>query len=345
MHFSRLMTGLFILGAPLAVLGSEQDAGTPNKPRQHVLSIEGENNISFRAAAALEPAKIEYRARIEYLVKTRNAQQIEADSKSANKKKSRTSRARTSKKVKKAGDEDEPEPTVASAVDIAIHAAEMDFLQNGQTLVQSRISRARFQGRFMPDAPVLSVNYREAPPPLQDLLKRFDVTAASVFLDDRARVLRRQVNLQGPLHAIIETLLSIHTPIPTDAAFWEAPTQLAMGHNQTAKGMLRFEKDKSSIASPGGLVRVKVSGVLKAEGAIVGNLIKDGRYTVSGEQHYDPKSREWKSAKWNVDVANDLANAAGLTVAHAKGKMVVESKMAGDAPTAGRQNDADRLNP
>ena len=59
-------------------------------------------------------------------------------------------------------------------------------------------------------------------------------------------VLRRQVHLQGPLHAITETLLSIHTPIPTDVAFWEAPTQLAMGHNQTAKGMLRFEKDKAS---------------------------------------------------------------------------------------------------
>ena len=82
-------------------------------------------------------------------------------------------------------------------------------------------------------------------------------------------------------------------------------------------------------------MRVKVSGVLKAEGAIVGNFIKDGRYTVSGEQHYDPKSREWKKAKWSVDVANDLANAAGVTVAHAKGKMVVESKMLGDAPTAG----------
>ena len=57
----------------------------------------------------------------------------------------------------------------------------MDFLQNGQTVVQSRITRARFQGRLMPDAPVLSVDYQEAPPPLQDLLKRFDVTAASVL--------------------------------------------------------------------------------------------------------------------------------------------------------------------
>ena len=320
------------------------DPAAPVKARQHVLSIAGDNNITFRAEAGLDPAKVEYRARIEYLVKTRNGQEVEADAASASKKKTRSKASRTAKKIKKAAADDEPAPKVASAVDIAIHAAEMDFLQNGQTVVQSRISRARFQGRFMPDAPVLSVSFREAPPPLQDLLKRFDVTAASVLLDDRARVLSRQVNLQGPLHAITETLLSIHTPIPTDAAFWEAPTQLAMGHNQTAKGMLRFEKDKGSIALAGGLVRVKVSGVLKAEGAVVGNFIKDGRYTVSGEQHYDPKSREWKKAQWTVDVSNDLANAAGVTVAHASGKMVVESKMLGDTATAGEQKDADRGN-
>jgi hypothetical protein len=189
---------------------------------------------------------------------------------------------------------------------------------------------------------VLSVNFRDAPPALQDLLKRFDVTAASVLLDERARVLRRQVHLQGPLHAITETLLSIHTPIPTDVAFWEAPTQLAMGQNQTAKGMLRFEKDKASAALPGGLVRVKVSGVLKAEGAIVGNFIKDGTYTVTGEQHYDPKSREWKNATWSVEVANELANAGGVTIAHAKGKMVVDSKMLGDETTPSGEKNPDR---
>ena len=43
---------------------------------------------------------------------------------------------------------------------------------------------------------------------------------------------------------MIETILSIHTPIPRDVNSWEAPTQLAMGHGQTAKGMLRFEKIK-----------------------------------------------------------------------------------------------------
>jgi hypothetical protein len=342
MLFRGTIAWSFILITPLAACGSEQEKAAPAKPRQHLLTIEGENNVTFVPRAGLDPATVEYRARIEYLVKTRSAQEVEAEAKTASKKKIRSKPARTAKKTKKTDADDEPPPTVASAVDIAIHAAEMDFLQNGQTVVQSRMTRAGFQGRLMPETPVLSVDYRSAPPMLQDLLKRFDVTAASVLLDDRARVVSRQVRLQGPLHAITETLLSIHTPIPTDAAFWEAPTQLAMGHNQTAKGILRFEKDKASTALSGGLVRVKVSGLLKAEGAIVGNFIKDGRYAVTGEQHYDPKSREWRTATWSVDVTSDLANAGGITVAHAKGKMVVDSKLLGDAPAAGGEKDSSR---
>ena len=68
------------------------------------------------------------------------------------------------------------------------------------------------------------------------------------------------------------------------------------------------------------------------------DFIKNGTYTVTGEQHYDPKSREWKTATWSVEVANELANAAGLTVAHATGKMRVDSKMLGDAAAGGEKD-------
>ncbi len=165
MRSRSTMTLLFVLAAPLVALGSQPETGAPVKPRQHLLTIEGENNVTFVPAAGLDPFKVEYRARIEYLVKKRTGQEVEADapSTSTSKKKTRSKATRAAKKVKKAGADDEPLATVVSAVDLAIHAAEMDFLQNGQTVVQSRITRARFQGRFMPDAPVLSVNYREAP--------------------------------------------------------------------------------------------------------------------------------------------------------------------------------------
>ena len=143
----------------------------------------------------------------------------------------------------------------------------------------------------------------------------------------------RKFRTDVPFHAVIETLLSIHTPIPRAVAFWEAPTRLVMGHGQTAKGMLRFEKDKESVAKTGGLVKVKVSGVLKAEGVVAGNLIKDGTYTVTGEQLYEPSSREWKSARWSVVVDNELANPAGLTIARATGTMLVRSRLFTDSPS------------
>ena len=78
-------------------------------------------------------------------------------------------------------------------------------------------------------------------------------------------------------------------------------------------------------------MKVKVSGVLKAEGVVAGNLIKDGTYTVTGEQLYEPSSREWKSARWSVVVDNELANPAGVVVARAKGNMLVESRLFDDS--------------
>ena len=164
MRFRSTMGWLCVVATPLVAAASKPDETTPVKPRQYILTIEGENDVAFVPAAGLDPLKVEYRARIEYLVKTRTGQEIAAETAAAGKKKSRSKPARTAKKAKKTADDDEPPPAVASAVDVAIHAAEMDFLQDGQTVVQSRISRSRFQGRFLPDAPVLSVAYRDAAP-------------------------------------------------------------------------------------------------------------------------------------------------------------------------------------
>ena len=103
-----------------------------------------------------------------------------------------------------------------------------------------------------------------------------------------------------------------------------------MGHGQTARGLLRFQKTKESVADQRGLIKVKVSGVLKAEGAVVGNLVKDGTYAVTGEQSYDPASfREWKTARWSVAVRTELANANGVTLAHGQGNMLVQTQALG----------------
>ncbi len=309
------------------------DAGSLPPGRQYRLKIEGDNTVTFLPQVGLNPLRIDYLARVEYLVNTRSIGEAEARSNVAVKKRKTGRKAAGAvDRVKRKG-VDAVASKAAGAVDVAIHSSEMRFQQNGQIVLESRISRARFQGRIRPDVPVLNVSYRDAPPALQEVLRTFDTTAASVLLDDRSNALARRVRSEGPLHAVIETLLSIHTPIPRDVAFWEAPTQLAMGHGQTAKGLLRFEKAKERVADRG-LLKVKVSGVLEAEGAIVGNFVKDGTYTVTGEQSYDPRSREWKSARWSVVVKTELANAAGITLAHAQGNMLVETKALDDLPAS-----------
>jgi hypothetical protein len=298
------------------------------------LTITGENTVTFIPQTGLAPLPIDYRASIEYLVNHRGDGEPPnqgTDGGAVKKKNSGGSPGETDRVKKKAGGKAAAKAKVADAVDIAIHSAEMKLRHHEQMVVETRISRSRFQGRLRPNAPILDVSYRDAPPALQDLLRTFDTTAASVLLDDRSHVLVRRIRRKGPLHAIIETLFSIHTPIPSDVAFWESPTQLAMGHGQTAKGILRFEKRKENLAKTGGLVLVKVSGVLKAEGTIVCNLIKDGTYAVTGEQTYDPRSREWRSSRWSVEIRNELITPAGLTIAHARGRMLVESKALEDA--------------
>ncbi len=330
---SRAALLRFIIVGSAIIAAGAKPGERPRLPgRQHLLTIEGTNTVTFVPQAGLNPYRIDYRARVEYLVNTRIAGEAnvvtEGDGKNTTDRATKgapdaTKRKKGSRAASK----------VTGSVDIALHSTEMRFKQNDQVVLESRISRARFQGRIQPDAPVLTVSYKQAPPALALLLKKFDTPAASILLDDRARAVRRVVRFDGPLHAIVETLLSIHTPIPKDMAFWEAPTQLAMGHGQTAKGILRFEKDKASVAETGGLVKVRVSGKLRAEGAVVGNLIKNGIYTVTGDQEYDPHTREWKSARWSVDINNELANPAGFTVAQAQGQMVVESKALDSVPS------------
>jgi hypothetical protein len=308
----------------VAIAGARPVWGAIPPGRQHVLTIEGDITVIFATRAGLPEAKVDYKARIEYIVNTRAGEALASAKKSGRKTSTSAAKSRRQDSADVSG-------KASAAVDIFIHSTERRFRLNEQTLVDSHMSRSRLQGRINPDAPFLDVSMKNAPPRLQEVLKTFDTTAATMLLDDDSRVVSRKFRTDAPFHAIIETVLSIHTPIPRAVAFWEAPTRLVMGHGQTAKGMLRFEKEKESVAKTGGLVRVKVSGVLKAEGVVAGNLIKDGTYTVTGEQLYEPSSREWRSARWSVVVDNELANPAGIVIARAKGNMLVESRLFDDS--------------
>ncbi len=220
-----------------------------------------------------------------------------------------------------------PAPKATGAVDLSLHSTEMTFRQGGQAVLETKITRSRFQGRLQPDSPIMSVTANDAPPMLQEILKRFDTVSATMAINDDYKEIGRKFRFEGAQRAVTETILSIHTPIPKGVDSWESPTQLAMGHGQTAKGRLRFEKEKSAVGkSSSDVVKVKVSGVLRAEGVVAGRFIKDGTYTVTGEQTYDTHTNEWTSSRWSVVVANELANPAGQTIANARGTMTVQSR-------------------
>ncbi len=301
--------------------------------RQHRLSIEGENTITFLPQSNLPAIKIDYKARFEYIVDTFFLKEPKA---------AKTTRA-------KAKDSENPATKPSREVDISLHSTEIAYRQNGQPVLETKMSRSKFQGRLQPDSPVLSVSAKEAPLRLQELLKLYDTTAATMMVNDNDRVTSLKLKFDGPQRPVVETVVSIHSPMPSDVDSWDASSRLAMGQGQTAKGKLRFEKVKkpankeaSDLSSdlarankpePVELVKVKVSGVLQGEGVIAGNLIKDGTYTVDGEQSYDPQTREWVASKWSVEVNSDLANQAGLIVARAKGRMIVESRAVDGAAT------------
>jgi hypothetical protein len=341
----RLRIGLLGLLAMTAGAGAGAWAfAAPLPPgRQYRMSIEGENTVTFVARAGLAPMKFDYKLKVEYIVDTRYGKETKPSTSTEKDDDPPAEEVPVKKAVVKKGsrakkkDVEAPASKVTGAIDLSLHSFERNYRQNGLSILETKASRARFQGRVQPDAPVFNVSSKDAPPPMQEILKHFDVVAASLLLNDDLKVVDRKYRFDGPQRAMLETLLSIHTPIPKGVDSWESPTQLVMGHGQTAKGKLRFEKEKTAVGKPSSdLVKVKVSGVLKAEGVIAGNFIKDGTYTVTGEQVFDTHTHEWTSSRWSVAVVNELANQAGLTVAQAKGTMTVESRavVGGGTPAA-----------
>jgi hypothetical protein len=340
-------TGLVILVSVVATAASAPIAGPIPPGRQYRLSIAGENTVTFVPQAGLPPLNIDYKARIEYIVNTRFGKETKPSTEEAPPEenpaeepptekvsaKSKGSSSRTNARSKANPKKSQsPASNYSGAVDLALHSSEMTIRQGGQPVLETRLDRNRLQGRLAPEAPVMNVTARDAPLIVQEILKRYDTVWATMSINDDYKEMGRKFRYEGPMRAVTETILSIHTPIPKGADSWESPTQLAMGHGQTAKGKLRFEKIKPAATAKGqdaarstDVVTVKVSGVLKAEGVVAGRFIKDGTYTVTGEQTYDMHTKEWIASTWSVVVANDLVNQTGQTVAQARGTMTVTS--------------------
>ena len=125
------------------------EAGPIPPGRQYRLTIEGENNVTFVPQLNLPPSRISYEAKIEYIVDTRFGKEprpvAETDDeevaveKPVVKAKTTTGRAKTKKA-------ENPALKVNGAVDLSLHSSEMTLRQGGQAVVETRITRSKFQG-------------------------------------------------------------------------------------------------------------------------------------------------------------------------------------------------------
>src|SRR5437763_2096896 len=78
----RLRTATWSLFIPVSVIiaaGAKPGARSLPPGRPHLLTIEGENTVSFVPQVGLGPYQIDYRARVEYLVNTRGGVEAEAE--------------------------------------------------------------------------------------------------------------------------------------------------------------------------------------------------------------------------------------------------------------------------
>jgi hypothetical protein len=315
-----LPVAVLVLSLPHFAWGADKPGSTRLPGEAYQITIDGTNTVTFVPQARVEPVQIEFQSRIEYLVNHRMIETTAiANSKNASKKAPVTRKTRGKGATVAAST-----AKAVSAIDFLLHTTQSKFTQAGKVVTETQVRRDRFRGRIQPDGPFYDVIPSDAPARLKEILAGYDVVAASVSLDEDDKQIDRKFRNDLPSRAILETLISIHTPIPRNLKTWEVPTQLAMGQGQTAKGNLTLEL-QGDPAETKGLLKVSVKGVLKAEGVVAGRFVKDGTYTVTGEQMFDSESREWKSSKWTVAIENALAAQGGQVVGHAKGEMKTET--------------------
>jgi len=308
-RFGRAACRLAWLSAVVVAAGAKPATAPPPAGDPYDLTMTGNLLVNFNPELGRPALKVDYEIRVEYLVRQETAEEAEA---------AKVEKKAPAKRPKKNA------VKVDRTIALTLHTFRLTSRQNGEVVYESKLSRQRYQMRPSAGAAVQSLPFSQAPPALQDLLRKFDATTGVLQVDDRGLAVGRKVLIEGALTPVLETALSVHTPIPKDLAYWESPTRLPMAPGQTARGILRFEKEKAPAAAPaGGPIRVRVSGTLQGEGTIAQNLIKNANYAVTGDQKYDPATRSWTSARWTVQVRNDLATPAGVAVAHAEGTMTL----------------------
>lgn len=120
-------------------------------------------------------------------------------------------------------------------------------------------------------------------------------------------------------NGIIANCTMFHPPYFADKQEWERQTEFSAGNGAYVKGNLLYKKGEKTATGQ----KVTFSGTLTNPGYLrPGTPLKmeNNIYKISGEQTYDPASKEYVSGKLVIDVSFDLS-VSDKAIGNAKGKM------------------------
>lgn len=173
--------------------------------------------------------------------------------------------------------------------------------------------------------------FETAPEALKHILRdSFGAPVCKLRVDETGREVRRDV-VAGPgakdlvAQGMIANALLFHPPYPDDRDVWESAAEVSMGNGGFARGELTYRK--APVA--GGRRKVTVSGTLANEGFNVAGtplMVTNARYTVRGEQTFDPTMGEWVAGKLLMDATFRMV-AAGNPPAEATATMALTHEM------------------
>ncbi|MFO0883746.1 MAG: hypothetical protein U0894_06085 [Pirellulales bacterium] len=120
-------------------------------------------------------------------------------------------------------------------------------------------------------------------------------------------------------NGIVANCTMFHPPYFADKQEWERQTEFSAGNGAYVKGNLLYKKGEKTAAGQ----KVTFSGTLTNPGYLrPGTPLKmeNNIYKISGEQTYDPASKEYVLGKLVIDISFDLS-VSDKPIGNAKGKM------------------------
>jgi hypothetical protein len=206
---------------------------------------------------------------------------------------------------------------------LVVNSAQVRTVTDGREMMDAKLSRA---GLFGTNAGrKTDVKLENAPEPLRKLLTdSFGGPICTIEVDKTGKEVNRTI-VAGPGAAslidggMIANCTMFHPWYSADQNEWQAEMRVSTG-NDLASGQVTYTK----VAGGKGGQAVRVMGTLSADGVKGpnGTTVKDGKYEVSGEQTYDPVSREWVAGKLKLDISFAITQGPRM-IGTAKGTMDV----------------------